>query len=110
MGGGRWEVHCRGCVGACGTSRGVQCATDCTTALRPPSTRTPPHPPPTPGAFQALEQRNRGITAAWRWVQANQDRFRGRVYGPIAVEVECPDPQHLQYLEQHVSGEPAAAV
>ena len=56
--------------------------------------------------MQALEHRHRGIIEAWQWVQANQARFRGRVYGPIAVEVECPDPQHLQYLEQHVSGEP----
>ena len=55
--------------------------------------------------LQALEQRHRGITSVWRWLQENRPRFRGAVYGPIAVEVDCPDSQHVQYLEQHVGGE-----
>lgn len=87
---------------------------------------------------QGLNERYRGIADAHRWLQANRGRFRGPVYGPLAVEVrasqatarvcsslpavasletmkqfsppallqvECPDPLHLQYLEQQVGGE-----
>lgn len=62
-------------------------------------------PPHCVAPAQALEGRYRGITNAWRWVQANKGRFRGQVLGPIAVEVDCPDPQHVRYLEQSVNGE-----
>ncbi len=54
---------------------------------------------------QALEQRNRGISNAWRYVQANKGRFRMPVYGPILLEVDCPDALHLRCLEQQVAGE-----
>jgi hypothetical protein len=70
---------------------------------------TSPFTPPLQ-LVQALEQRHRGITSAWKWLQENRPRFRGAVYGPIALEVECPDPQHVQYLEQHVGGEHGLAV
>lgn len=53
---------------------------------------------------QGLDTRYRGIAAMHHWVAANRGRFRGPVYGPVAVEVECPDPRHQQYLEQHVAG------
>jgi hypothetical protein len=57
-----------------------------------------------PFALQALNQRHRNILAAWQWLQANKTRFRYPVFGPVALEVECPDQQHLQYLEQQVAG------
>lgn len=38
---------------------------------------------------QALNNRNRGIMDAHRWLQSNRTRFRGHVYGPIAVEVRA---------------------
>ncbi|GAB4819497.1 hypothetical protein N2152v2_006543 [Parachlorella kessleri] len=55
--------------------------------------------------LQALEDRHRGITQAWQWLQQGQTRkmFRGRVYGPIAAEVECPNARHAGFLEQHVA-------
>ncbi|KAL4856314.1 Structural maintenance of chromosomes protein 5 [Chlorella vulgaris] len=53
--------------------------------------------------LQALNQRHRNILAAWQWLQANKTRFRYPVFGPVALEVECPDQQHLQYLEQQVA-------
>lgn len=50
-------------------------------------------PSETPSAFaplpwlQGLNERYRGIADAHRWLQANRSRFRGPVYGPLAVEV-----------------------
>jgi len=55
--------------------------------------------------LQALDQRSPGIARAWHWLQQNKTRFRGPVYGPIAVEVECPDRFHVQCLEGQVGGE-----
>ncbi|PRW39176.1 Structural maintenance of chromosomes 5 [Chlorella sorokiniana] len=54
--------------------------------------------------LMALNNRHNGILEAHRWLQANRARFRGHVYGPIAVELECPDQQHLKYLEQQIGG------
>lgn len=53
----------------------------------------------------ALEERNRGITKASTWVAANQAQFRGRVYGPVMIEVEVANPLHASMLEQHVPSE-----
>ncbi|EFN54004.1 hypothetical protein CHLNCDRAFT_58355 [Chlorella variabilis] len=53
--------------------------------------------------LQALDQRYRGIAAVWRYLQANRARFKYPVYGPIALEVECPDPLHVRCLEQQVA-------
>eukprot|EP00887_Chlorella_sp_A99_P002308 scaffold10.g2308.t1 len=52
--------------------------------------------------LQTLERRTTGITLAYRWVEANKSRFRGQVFGPIAVHVDCRNPQHAAFLEQHV--------
>ena len=61
---------------------------------------SPAHPP-----SQVLDQRHHGMINGWKWVQANKARFRGPVHGPVAVEVECPDPFHVQCLEQSIGGE-----
>ncbi|KAL4440548.1 hypothetical protein ABPG75_003549 [Micractinium tetrahymenae] len=53
--------------------------------------------------LRGLDQRYPGISRAWQWLQQNRGRFRGSVYGPIAVEVECPDPFHMQCLEGQVA-------
>ena len=56
--------------------------------------------------LQVLENRTRGISQAARWVAANRGQvFRGQVYGPIAAEVECLNPQHATFLEAAVPGE-----
>ena len=34
-------------------------------------------------------------------VHALQGQFRGRVYGPILLDVSVPEPQHAKYLETH---------
>lgn len=45
-----------------------------------------------------------GMRKAYEWVmQAKQaGRFRGPVFGPILLEVECQDQQHTRYLENQV--------
>ena len=45
------------------------------------------------------------LLQAYEWVQqaSQQGRFRGPVYGPIILEVQCQDPQHIKYLEQACS-------
>ncbi|PSC71853.1 Structural maintenance of chromosomes 5 [Micractinium conductrix] len=54
--------------------------------------------------LRVLDQRHHGMINGWKWVQANKARFRGPVHGPVAVEVECPDPFHVQCLEQSIGG------
>ena len=51
-----------------------------------------------------LEQRNRGITDVFKWVQANGDRFKGPVFGPLICEVGVDNPLHANMLEQSVRG------
>ena len=56
--------------------------------------------------LEALDGRHRGIKAACDWImEQQQGRFRGRVYGPIALEVNVPNPAHAKFLDQHCSGE-----
>ncbi len=47
-----------------------------------------------------------GIKYAADWIEqeAAKGRFRGQVFGPIAVEVECRDAEHVKYLDQHCAG------
>ena len=46
-----------------------------------------------------------GLKKAYDWIaQARQaGQFRGPVYGPILLEVECSNKQHTTYLEQQCS-------
>jgi chromosome segregation ATPase len=53
--------------------------------------------------LQALERRNSGISRAYDWIQRNRGRFRGPVLGPVAMEIECPDPTHANMLEMQIS-------
>ena len=48
-----------------------------------------------------------GIKHAADWIEqeAHKGRFRGQVFGPIAVEVECRDREHVKYLDQHCAGQ-----
>lgn len=41
---------------------------------------------------------------AYHWIQQTKQAggFRGRVYGPILLEVECHNPLHTSYLENQV--------
>ena len=45
-----------------------------------------------------------GIRNAYEWVQQSRQakRFRGPVYGPILLEVECHNELHTWYLENQV--------
>ncbi|KAL3130540.1 hypothetical protein ABBQ38_008351 [Trebouxia sp. C0009 RCD-2024] len=45
-----------------------------------------------------------GMRKAYDWVAQTQQagRFRGPVFGPILLEVECQDQQHTRYLESQV--------
>ncbi|QDZ24513.1 structural maintenance of chromosomes protein 5 [Chloropicon primus] len=42
------------------------------------------------------------VLGARRWIEENQNRFRGRVYGPLAAEVQVAHDQHAVYLENQV--------
>lgn len=58
--------------------------------------------------LRALDQRlrhNGALVKAYEWIkqQSQQGRFRGIVYGPILIEVQCSDAQHIKYLEQACS-------
>lgn len=55
-------------------------------------------------ALQELNRRRPGIARAAEWVEANQDRFRGAVLGPLAVSIEISRIEHAQALECHVPG------
>lgn len=48
-----------------------------------------------------------GIKYAADWIEqeAAKGRFRGQVFGPIAVEVECRDAEHVKYLDQHCAAD-----
>ena len=52
--------------------------------------------------LRLLEKDRRGITDFTEWVEANQNRFKARVYGPILLEVSIKDQQHAKYLEHQV--------
>lgn len=45
-----------------------------------------------------------GMRDAYHWVQQTKQAggFRGPVYGPILLEVECHNPLHTSYLENQV--------
>ena len=45
---------------------------------------------------------NRGIVAAWEWIQSHKSKFRGRVYGPLAMEVEVHSERYAATLEQQI--------
>ena len=47
---------------------------------------------------------HRGIAAVVKWVQANRERFRGAVHGPLICEVSIDNPLHANMLEQSVKG------
>ena len=51
-----------------------------------------------------LDQRNRGIADVFKWVQANGDKFKGPVFGPLICEVGVDNPLHADMLEQSVRG------
>lgn len=44
-----------------------------------------------------------GLKKAYEWVMEGNrtGRFRGMVYGPVLLEVQCQDRQHITYLEQN---------
>lgn len=46
-----------------------------------------------------------GMRKAYEWIAQTKQagRFRGPVFGPILLEVECQDQQHSRYLENQVS-------
>ncbi|KAK9915722.1 hypothetical protein WJX75_003203 [Coccomyxa subellipsoidea] len=52
--------------------------------------------------LQHLEQQNRGITAFTHWVAENKARFKGKIYGPVLLEVTVKDAQHAKYLEMQL--------
>jgi hypothetical protein len=52
------------------------------------------------------DHQNRGIVRFAEWVEANQSRFKARVYGPLLCEVTAKDMQHAKYLEMQISREP----
>jgi hypothetical protein len=54
---------------------------------------------------QHLDRGNGKLLGAWQWLQQNKGKFKGKVYGPLAAEVDIPDELHARYLEQHVSSE-----
>lgn len=50
----------------------------------------------------SLDQRHPGTRAAYDYVQSNQGRFRGRVLGPLALEIDVQKPYYARILEQHI--------
>lgn len=53
-----------------------------------------------------------GMRTAYEWImQAKKaGQFRGQVYGPILLEVECRNQQHTTYLENQCSSKGRSAV
>jgi structural maintenance of chromosomes protein 5 len=42
--------------------------------------------------------RHRGVGVCSAWIEENQDKFQGTVYGPIAAEVDCANNYHARVL------------
>ncbi|KAL6778911.1 SMC5 [Auxenochlorella protothecoides x Auxenochlorella symbiontica] len=55
--------------------------------------------------LEELNRRKPGIARAAQWLEANRDRFRGMVLGPIAACVEVSSIEHAQALECHVTAD-----
>lgn len=36
---------------------------------------------------------------AYKWIQANDSKFQKKVYGPLYLEVNVPNPLHARFLE-----------
>eukprot|EP01112_Ceratiomyxa_fruticulosa_P017466 TRINITY_DN5447_c0_g1_i1.p1 TRINITY_DN5447_c0_g1~~TRINITY_DN5447_c0_g1_i1.p1 ORF type:complete len:1092 (-),score=307.20 TRINITY_DN5447_c0_g1_i1:64-3339(-) len=36
---------------------------------------------------------------AFLWLEANRKMFKGRILGPVAIEINCSNPQHAIYIE-----------
>lgn len=53
--------------------------------------------------LRQLDMKVPGTEQAWNWLQSNKSKFRGKVYGPLVVEVDVQDPLHARMLEQHVA-------
>lgn len=60
--------------------------------------------------LQELEDRNRQKMRilqehephafnAYQWLRKNEDKFKRKVYGPLFLEVDVPEPLHARYIE-----------
>ena len=46
-----------------------------------------------------LRKQSRDTAQAWKWVQENQEMFRGRIYGPPIVSCSVKDPRYANAIE-----------
>lgn len=44
------------------------------------------------------------VAQAYTWIRHNQDKFRGRVYGPLALEINVKDTRYASMIEQALGG------
>lgn len=52
--------------------------------------------------LNSLDERYPGTKTAYNYVQENKGRFRGRVLGPLALEIDVQKSYYARILEQHI--------
>lgn len=51
----------------------------------------------------AIRENNPDVYTAVNWLRENQDRFEGRIYNPMLLELKVPNMQDAVYIESTVS-------
>lgn len=51
----------------------------------------------------AIRESNPDVYTAVNWLRENQDRFEGKIYNPILLELKVPNMQDAVYIENTVS-------
>lgn len=53
--------------------------------------------------LRSLEQRHPDQYKAVMWLRSNLDMFEGRIYEPMILELNVPDPNHAKYFENTIA-------
>jgi chromosome segregation ATPase len=49
--------------------------------------------------LERVRRQDSNAYTAYNWIQNNKSKFKDRVYGPVALEINVPNPDHAKYLE-----------
>lgn len=52
--------------------------------------------------LEVLRSIDRAAYDTYIWLQNNQTKFEKKVYGPVIIELNVPNPLHAKYLEHVV--------
>jgi uncharacterized protein (DUF2461 family) len=51
-----------------------------------------------------IKQQYPHVEVAYHWLRENRDKFRGRVYGPLALDINVKDTRYASMIESVFGG------